>query len=115
MDEQLLKKLASFQQNTPPVDIDMAKIQIWADPFMNPYDKLKATTMFNTANEIGGGTGRINGEHIAGSLLQTGFNMAGASIAGKIVGSMFGLSPESQDVLRAQGVLYAGLKGLSII
>ena len=115
MDAKLLQKLASFQQNTPPVDIDMAKIQIWTDPFMNPYDKLKATTMFNTANEIGGSTGTINGEHIAGSLLQTGFNMAGAAIGGKIVGSMFGLSPASQSVLQSQGVLYAGLKGLGII
>ena len=115
MDRTLLQKLAGLQQTTHPVNIDMAKIQIWADPFMNPYDKLKATTMFNTANELGGNTGTVNGSHIAETLLQTGFQMAGASIAGKIVGSMFGLSPKSQSILRAQGVLYSGLKGLSII
>ena len=115
MDKQLLQKIAAFQGYTPPVNIDMAKIQVWADPFMTPYDKIKATGMFDQANQLNNNAGVVDGSHIAGTLLRTGLSMAAASFGGKVVGTLFGLSPESQDTLRAQGVLYSGLKGLGII
>ena len=95
-----------------PVDIDLAKLTIRSDPFMTSYEISKLTNTFDVANSISPRPGVTAGDLATGAAYAA-TTYAGSRFVGKMLGSMFGVSEDSQKTLSAAGAIAAGVRGLN--
>ena len=100
----------------PPIAINSSRAIIRSDPNMSPYEKAIALSTLSRANN-GDNTGLMTnpGQKIMSALMGAGVGYVTASVGGKIMGTVFGMAPSSQKILRGAGVVAGLLRGTGVI
>jgi hypothetical protein len=113
-----MSKAADFFNNNQsifglePVPVDAFNRLVLNDPFTPSY--LQAATMgvVGAANNMRGNTGFITPMDIARVGLGMGAGYVQATLGGKVLGALVGLTPQAQRTLQGAGVVAGAIKAV---
>lgn len=115
---QEMSKAADFFNSQPtlfglePIPVDAFNRMVMSDPFTPP--PLQAATMgvVGAANSMRGGTGFVTPMDIARVGLGMGAGYVQATLGGKVLGALVGLTPQAQRTLQGAGVVAGAIKSV---
>ena len=95
-----------------PVPVDAFNRLVLNDPFSPPYMQAATMGVVSAANSMGGGTGFITPMDIARVGIGMGAGYVQATLGGKVLGALVGLTPQAQRTLQGAGVVAGALKAV---
>lgn len=93
-----------------PVPVDAFNRVVLNDPFLPPNYQAATLGIVNAASNLRGSSGFVTPMDIARIGLGMGAGYVQASVGGKVLGALAGLTPEAQRTLQAAGVVAGAVK-----
>ena len=94
------------------IPVDSFNRMIVQDPFSPPNMQAATMGIVNAADHLSGGSGFISPMDIARVGMGMGAGYMQASIGGKVLGALVGLTPQAQGYLQQAGVVAGALKSV---
>ena len=95
-----------------PIPVDAFNRMVMADPFAQPYMQAATMGIVGAANSLNGGSGFITPMDIARIGMGMGAGYVQATIGGKVLGALAGLTPQAQRTLQGAGVIAGAMKAV---
>lgn len=110
-----MKKAADFFGNSDslylaPIPVDAFNRVIMGDPFSSSNMQAATMGIVGAANTLNGGSGFITPMDIAKIGIGMGAGYAQATIGGKVLGALAGLTPQAQRTLQNAGIMAGAIK-----
>lgn len=95
-----------------PIPVDAFNRLVMNDPFSNQAMQSATMGLVGAANNVGGSSGFITPMDIARVGMGMGAGYVQASIGGRVLGALVGLTPQAQGYLQQAGVVAGALKAI---